>query len=251
MVRASAGAVVVGVDGSDSSLRAVDAAVRTAAERELPLRIVHAFVWPLVRIPRGHVPVAPPAGGEEMSGGLRQEAERIVEEARQRACAAGTGVPVEGEVVVGGPAAVLIRQSTSAVLLVLGDRGLGGFAGLLLGSVAEQVCAHAASPVMIVRGAGHAAGPVVVGVDGSATSAEALAFAADEAVRRRTDLAVLHAWAKPVVAGLTALTPLVCDVDALISAAQQVLDRAVADLGRSHPHLTVEPQLVEGRPAGR
>jgi nucleotide-binding universal stress UspA family protein len=239
-------AVVVGVDGSDSSLRAVDVAVRMAARSGGSVRIVHAFVWPLMRIPPNLVPAPPVPAGEEAAGGLQQDAERTVEQAQRRAQRVDATVPTVGDVVVGGPAAVLVHQSEQAHLLVLGDRGLGGFAGLLLGSVAEQVSAHAHCPVMIVRGEDRTTGPVIVGVDGSPSSAAAVSFAAAEAVRRGVSLLLAHAWTLPMAISLAGMVPMAYDVDEFQRAAREVLDQAAADVRRSHPRLPVDPRLLEG-----
>jgi nucleotide-binding universal stress UspA family protein len=111
-----------------------------------------------------------------------------VREAVERAVAAAPAdIAVSGEVVTGAPAPVLMTESRSAALVVVGDRGLGGFTGLLVGSVAVQLTAHAH----------HAAARVVVGVDGSAASLTALRFAAEAAVLRRGVLHVVHAWHMP------------------------------------------------------
>ena len=68
------------------------------------------------------------------------------------------GVPVTGEVAEGHPADVLVRTATGADLLVVGSRGHGGFAGMLLGSVSSHAVHHAVCPVLVVRG-GSGVGP--------------------------------------------------------------------------------------------
>ncbi|GID98222.1 universal stress protein [Amorphoplanes digitatis] len=100
---------------------------------------------------------------------------------------------------------VLIRESATADLLVLGHRGRGGFAALLLGSVAIKVAAHAACPVLITRGPPPAGGDVVVGVDGSAAGGAAIGFAFQEAALRGVGLRALHA--KDTFANLAGLDP--------------------------------------------
>jgi nucleotide-binding universal stress UspA family protein len=96
----SAGSVVVGVDGSASALAAVGLAATEATLRGRPLRVVHAFIWPYLRVSLEPSPVGPPEGG------LRHEAERVVAEAVAKATAAAPGIPVHGEVVTGTAAAV-------------------------------------------------------------------------------------------------------------------------------------------------
>jgi nucleotide-binding universal stress UspA family protein len=223
--------VVVGVDGSEASLAAVDLAVRMAAERHRPLRVVYALAWSALELPP--------------DGGLRAEAEQIADRAAAYAHGLHPAVTVTSEVITGGPAEVLIQQSGQAAVVVLGHRGLGGFASLLLGSVAVQVTAHASSPVVVARGEPRGDGPVVVGVDGSPTSAAAIGFAADEAAWRKTNLIAVHAWAQPVSTGPGDMLPLVYDPDLLASEEARVLAESVAGLGATHPDVHVERQLVE------
>jgi nucleotide-binding universal stress UspA family protein len=106
------------------------------------------------------------------------------------------------------PARALLVEARDADLLVVGARGLGGLRGLLLGSVSQR-CAHLAMvPVAIVRERSESrTGPVVVGVDGSGASCEALGWAADEACRRGSQLEVVHAW-RDGTAWLPRLLPL-------------------------------------------
>jgi nucleotide-binding universal stress UspA family protein len=223
--------VVVGVDGSEASLAAVDLAVRMAAERHRSLRVVHAFAWSALELPPG--------------GRLLREAEGTADRAAAYAHTVDPALTVTSEVITGGPAEVLIQQSREAAMVVLGHRGLGGFSSLLLGSVAAQVTAHASSPVVVARGEPRGDGPVVVGVDGSPTSAAAIGFAADEAAWRKTNLIAVHAWAQPVSTGPGDMLPLVYDPDLLAAEEARVLAESVAGLGATHPDVHVERQLVE------
>ncbi|MEH1014737.1 universal stress protein [Micromonospora sp. CPCC 206060] len=237
-------AVVVGIDGSEPGLRAVRLAAAEATRQHRPLRVVHAFVWPLLR-----VPVGPPKGGPPGSG-LRHQAERMLAEAVAVAEAAAPGITVTGEIVDGEAAAVLLGQSTRAALIVIGDRGLGGFASLLLGSVAVQVSAYAAGPVLVARGAERSDGPVVVGVDGSPRSSAAVAFAADQAIRRGTELVALHAWRHPASEGPGDMQPLIYDEREVSDEERRVLAESTAGLDERYPGLTVTRRVVRGR-AGR
>ncbi len=237
------GPVVVGVDGSSAALGAVRLAAREAAQRHLPLRVVHAFIWPLLRVPLGPSPIGPPEGG------LRHEADRIVEEAIRVARARGRAVAVSGEVCTGAAAGVLVEESRNASMMVLGSRGLGGFTGLLVGSVAVQVAAHAACPVLVVRGAAPAHGPVVVGVDGSPTSDLAIDFAVAEAALRGTDLVAIHAWTHPEATGPGDIQPLVYDVDEVTNEEARVLAEAIAGRRDRYPDLKVELRVLRGHAA--
>ncbi|SCL29460.1 universal stress protein [Micromonospora inyonensis] len=243
MSNRSGAPVVVGVDGSPSALHAVRLAAREAAIRNRPLRVVHAFVWPLLGVPLGPAPDAP------SEGGLRHQAERIVTEAVAEAGKVDPEVPVTGVVVDGAPTAVLLAEARDAVLVVLGSRGLGGFAGLLLGSSAVQVSSHAACPVLVVRGEPRADGPVVVGVDGSDLSDLAVAFAVEEAARRGTELVAVHAWLHPTPLGPGDMLPLAYDLDALADDEERVLVEAVAGWAERYPEVPIRRRLVRGAPA--
>jgi nucleotide-binding universal stress UspA family protein len=144
---------------------------------------------------------------------------------------------------------VLLAEARDAVLLVLGNRGLGGFAGLLLGSAAVQVSAHADCPVLVVRGEPRADGPVVVGVDGSELSDLAVGFAVEEAARRGTALVAVHAWLHPVPLGPGDVLPLVYDLDALAAEEERVLAEAVAGYAERYPEVPIRQQLVRGNPS--
>ncbi|MDG4798418.1 universal stress protein [Micromonospora sp. WMMD1082] len=235
--------IVVGVDGSEIALHAVRAAAREAAYRHRPLRVVHAFIWPLMRVPLG------PAPGAPAEGGLRNQAERCVAEAVAEAGKVAPEVAVTGAVVDGAGSAVLLDEARDAALIVLGNRGLGGFAGLLLGSVAVQVSAHADCPVLVVRGEARADGPVVVGVDGSESSQEAVRFAFEEAAWRGADLVAVHAWLYPTPAGPGDILPLVYDLDAFRDEEERTLAEAVAGWSERYPEVTVRRRLVRGSPA--
>ncbi|MBQ1051055.1 universal stress protein [Micromonospora sp. C51] len=234
--------VVVGVDGSEIALHAVRAAAREAAYRHRPLRIVHAFIWPLMGVPLG------PAPGAPADGGLRHQAERCLADAVAEAGKVAPEVAVTGEVVDGAASTVLLAEARDAALVVLGNRGLGGFAGLLLGSVAVQVSAHADGPVLVVRGESRADGPVVVGVDGSELSREAVRFAFEEAAWRGTDLVAVHAWLYPTPAGPGDILPLVYDLDAFRDEEERLLAEAVAGWSERYPEVPVRRRLVRGSP---
>ncbi|HEY8534283.1 MAG TPA: universal stress protein [Micromonospora sp.] len=242
MTAAAPRPVVIGVDGSASASAAVRLAAHEAARRGCPLRVVHAFIWPLLRVPLGPSPLGPPEGG------LRAQADRIVADAITDAHAAAPDVPVTGEVVEGAPAAVLLRESRRAELVVIGSRGLGGFAGLVLGSVATQVAEYAHCPVLVARGEEHAGGPVVVGVDGSEHATLALDFAWEQAARRATDLVVVHAWRSPGLRVRATAPPPSPDRTAEAEG-EKLLATLVADARRRHPEIPVTERLLPGPPA--
>ncbi len=235
--------VVVGVDGSAAALDAVRVAVREAEYRQRPLRVVHAFIWPLTGTPLTPVPGAP------VTAGLRNQADEYVREAVEQARKISPDLRITGVVVDGAPTPVLVEEAQEAVLTVLGHRGLGGFAGLLLGSVTVQVAARATSPVLVVRGEPRADGPVVVGVDGSQLSTEAVAFAFEEAARRDAPLVALHAWLFPTPVGPGDILPLVYDLDAVEGEEERTLAESLAGFAERYPQVQVRHRVVRGAPA--
>lgn len=136
--------VVVGVDGSPASLAATDFAFEEAASSGALLRAVRA--WTDLR-GGGHAPVPPARDRDASIAEERRALAALLAEPRK----AHPRVEVVEEVVHGRAARVLIEASTRARLVVVGHRGLGGFAGLLLGSVAHAVLHRARCPVAIVR----------------------------------------------------------------------------------------------------
>ncbi|MFK4071990.1 universal stress protein [Streptomyces sp. NPDC029674] len=163
--------LIVGVDGSPASLRALDWAVDEAVRRGTPLRAVYASSWEWYE---GHEPSFG-IGGDLVQASADHIVDRAVEHARRRTAA----VDVTGTVLPEDPAAALIRASGEACAVVVGSRGRGQFAGLLLGSVSLSVAAHAASPVIVVRDVGGAretaGGQGVVGAGEAGESAAASA----------------------------------------------------------------------------
>lgn len=214
--------VVVGIDGSESALEAVRWAAREADRRQVPLRLVNAFGWPDTR----HIGDAGFGGGSREV--LLRSARKELAAAAAVADQAAPGMVVEQQLVVGFPVPVLQAEATRAQLVVLGHRGLGGFTGLLVGSVAVALAAHAACPVIVVRGSGLDApseGPVVVGVDGSPTSEAAIAFAFGAAAARGVPLVAVHTWWDLLVD--PAMAPML-DWDAIEVDERQVLAEGLA-----------------------
>jgi nucleotide-binding universal stress UspA family protein len=134
--------IVVGIDASDPSLDALRWALEEARLRGAELELVHAFPRPeLVGMT---MVVTLPSDDE-----LRAASEQVLADALERVGGPGE-VPVIRRVGTGGPASVLVEAAEGADLLVVGARGLGGFKGLLLGSVTQQVIAHAPCPVVVI-----------------------------------------------------------------------------------------------------
>ncbi|MCM4081229.1 universal stress protein [Paractinoplanes hotanensis] len=234
--------VVVGVDGSSSSLDAVELAATEAQLRRSRLHIVHAFVWPAALV------AARPAaeGAPEPAVLVRAHADAIVAEAKAHAEKAAPEIVVTTEVADGPAAYVMLQRSRHAAAVVIGDRGLGRFEGMLAGTVATQLATYGSSPVIVVKGKPRHDGPVVAGVDGSTRSLRALELAADEAVWRGAELVAVHVWRIPAVAGAGDTMPLVYDLDVLEAEEDRRLSAAVAGLADSHPGLPIQRKLGRG-----
>jgi nucleotide-binding universal stress UspA family protein len=140
------GSVVVGVDGSETSLLAVRWATREAEIRGDALRLVSAWDMPTFGFSFGAA-----AYSEDLLKALQKTAEDNLAQALDVVREITNVVEVSIEAVEGNAASILLEESREADLLVVGSRGLGGFRDLLLGSVSEQCANHAACPVVVVR----------------------------------------------------------------------------------------------------
>lgn len=140
--------VVVGVDDSESSERALDVAADIAAATGAPLHIIR--VEPL-HAPDSWASVETRHAGSQYTHALRAEAEATLERAEKQAHAAHPELAIETETLYGDAGHALAPLGDRAGLVVVGSRGRGGFAGLLLGSVSHTVIHEAQCPVMVVR----------------------------------------------------------------------------------------------------
>jgi nucleotide-binding universal stress UspA family protein len=146
--------IVVGVDGSDHSHRALIWAMRQAAQQHVPLTVLAVRpnpVRPATGIYWGVHAYPEDSHNPDVA---RKAIEQIVEQARNEI--GGTTPQVTVNVVTGDPSQELIIASRDAGLVVVGSRGSGGFTSLLLGSVSSKVSHHAACPVVVVREKGQA-----------------------------------------------------------------------------------------------
>jgi nucleotide-binding universal stress UspA family protein len=236
-------AVVVGVDGSPSSFDAVRWAAAEAARRSCPLCVVTAFPWPADQVLDGT------GRGHEHRAALLDRSRAHLDEAVETAAAVHPDVPVSHRLVEGDPVDVLIAEARSAQLLVVGHRGLGGLAGLLVGSVAVGVSTRAGCPVVVVRrGAdGPADGPVVVGVEETEAGDAALRFAFEAAHLRGAPLVAVHTWSD--VVPLDAFIVQAMDWQTLRDNERRILDRALARWAEKFPDVVVLRALVEDRAA--
>jgi nucleotide-binding universal stress UspA family protein len=139
---AGSGRIVVGVDSSATSVKALRWALDEARLRGSSVELVHAFPRPELI---GMTMVVTLPSDDE----LREASAQVVQDSLDSVGGAG-GVDVTVHVGPGGPASMLVDIAAGADLLVIGSRGLGGFRGLLLGSVTQQVIAHAPCPVVVI-----------------------------------------------------------------------------------------------------
>ncbi|MFJ1565024.1 universal stress protein [Streptomyces erythrochromogenes] len=233
--------VTAGIDGSASSLAAVEAAAREARWRDAELHLVHAFIWPAMHVALGPSALGPP------DGGLRNMARRLVAEAEEHARTVAPDVKVSSAVVTGEPLTVLEAQSRTAELMVIGSRNMGGVIGLLVGSTAVHLAARGHCPTLVVRAPGDAKGPIVLGVDGSPAGARAIEFAFTEAALRGADLLALHAftpWNTQMPPPPEPALPYAGAPGALAEREASLLSAALAGHQERHPDVRVERQTV-------
>ena len=134
--------IVVGIDGSDSSIGALDWAAHQAESTGSLLEVIMTWEWPTnfgwtAPLPADFTP--------------ETDARRVLDEAVEKVRSTHPGVDVRSTVLEGHPASALIEASRGADLLVLGSRGHGEFVGMLLGSVSEHCVTHAYCPVLVLR----------------------------------------------------------------------------------------------------
>jgi nucleotide-binding universal stress UspA family protein len=141
--------IVVGVDGSEEGREALGWALEEARLRKAALRVVNAWFLLPPPAPIGLTPPTSP-GTDEIEA-LREAAEKLIAHEVAEVVGDDPGIQVEPKAVEDLPAQALINEAAGADLVVVGSRGHGGFAGLLLGSVSQQVAHHAPCPVVIVR----------------------------------------------------------------------------------------------------
>lgn len=235
--------VLAGIDGSVSARNAAVWAAEEAGRQGATLRLVQACLIPSPGI-TGPFAAGARAGFQGQAEGWLDEAEAAI---RERWPAAR----IERVVAEGNPVAVLLGESRDAELAVLGSRGLGGFTGLLVGSTAVALAAHAPCPVVVVRGrmpddVPPATGPVVVGLDGAADSEDALGFACAEAVARKTSLTVVRTWNELSPDGSLRTMEIVPDE---IAAGERCLIEGQLALWRQkYQELRIDVEIVRGRP---
>ena len=241
------GPVMVGYDGSTMSQTAAHWAAREARARGLSLVLAHAFTPPIGGFSDGYISSV----GADVITTMQESADASLLEMVAALIAENPNLEVQHRILVASPSAALIEASADASLLVVGSRGLGGFRGLILGSVGVQVATHAHCPTVVLRGEPSAAADcVVVGIDNSPLSAPALEFAFDFASRHGLRLLAVHAWdvAPQDVLGTTATVP-VSNLQELGETEERMASESLAGFRGIYPDVEVEEHLVKGNSA--
>ncbi|MFF4569747.1 universal stress protein [Streptomyces sp. NPDC001410] len=234
--------LVAGIDGSDSSLLAIDWAVDEAGRHGVPLRLVYGSLWERYD---GALPFTGLGRPSE-----QVLAEHIVASGAERAARRNPDVKVTTDVIPDDAVSALVREGDGAFALVTGSRGRGELKGLLLGSVGLAVAGRARGPVIVVRG--DQAGitgtheRILLGLGDADTAVEAVRFAFREAEVRGCVLDVVRAWRSPARlsrhAEEAANTP--------EEEASALLDGLLAAAIAEHPQVRVHRTTLEG-PAGK
>lgn len=193
--------VVVAFDDSPASHVALRWAADEAAARRCPMRIVHVQVPLPAEVLAYDTPSHVHVSEYAQTGGA------LLASAAESVRSTHPGLEVHTSLVQEAITPALLEESRDAALIVMGSRGRGGFRGLLLGSVSQQISAHAACPVIVVHDPAQRpapaapsddAGRVVVGLDGSELSRDAMGFAFEYAARHHLPLTAVHTWDIPL-----------------------------------------------------
>jgi len=234
--------IVVAVDGSPESDAAIAWAAHEGAMRAVPVTLVHVISPVLIS-----VPVEPMFNPHDW---YERSARQILESAEETLRSSWSGArPADVRTVTAHAAVVpaLLEASESAQMVVVGNRGRGRLARLVLGSVSGGLLHRARCPVAVIRAEADipaADGPIVVGIDGSRASEAATALAFDEASRRRVDLVALHAW-RDVGSDLI----MEADWHQYKAEGRALLAEHLAGWQKRYPDVTVEQELVCDEPA--
>jgi nucleotide-binding universal stress UspA family protein len=225
------GPVVVGVESAADG-EVIERGAWEARLRHVQLWLVHGLVEPPVP--------APTLGVGAQVGAQLDSAQEMLVAAAHDVATHHPDLTVKRAVVAQSPPSLLVDLSRTASLIVVGTHDLDAVSRMLAGSVSSPVAAHSHAPVMVVRHTNTVPpdAPVVIGVDGSASSNAALAFAADEADARGVPLVAVCAWDVPLIHGLQ---------DASVKAHQEadtLLTDAVAGRTGNHPGLRVDRRAV-------
>lgn len=237
--------VVVGLDRSDPGRAAVEYAADLADRRHLELHLLYAFE-------PAQYAVSPTIGWvPKIESVLRNSAQRVVDDTAEVLALLYPDLEVTSSVAAGSATEMLIEASQTAHTVVLGSRGSGGFADLVIGSTTLHVASHAACPVIAVPGLPCGEPPrhgVVVGVDGSEVSEAAIGYAFEEASDLDETLTAVHAWYDVAHAGVGLMMPLGYDPAMAAREERLVLAESLAGWQEKFPDVEVRHSVVLGHP---
>lgn len=229
--------VVVGIDGSPTAERALQYAAWEAERRHAPLTLIYGY-QPMAVYGPGLVYADSDIELRKWAADMLEDAAGRVQQTHQKL------VGVQHKVLGGSAAGALIGESEHASLVVVGSRGRGGFAGMMLGSVSSQVALHSAAPVVIVRPGADPegpidGGPVLVGVDGSTGSQHALEFAFDQASARNVPLFAVYVWGALPTGNLGPISNEFFELGPAQQEADRLLAEALAGWSEKYPDVEV------------
>jgi len=241
--------ITVGVDGSAGSTAAVTWAAKLASRRHLQLKIVHGLQVAGLYYGGGMTG----AGVATLFAAVQADGERAIADARALAASIDKDLVIGTELPNDPPVPMLIEESRHARLLVVGRTGSGGFADMLVGGTAASVVSHAHCPVAVVRGRRESAdvpetGPVVVGVDGSPNSEQAIAVAFEEASQRGVPLVAVHAWNDITYEDTRGTARILTQPESLEEGEQRLLTERLAGWQEKYPDVEIGRNLVRDRP---
>ena len=230
--------VIVGVDESPAAQHALHWGAEYGRATGLP--VIALMAWDY--IDQRHLPEDHAFDAHYDHGAAMDVLHRLVERA------IGPDSAVGCKAVLDKPVRALLEASTNADLVVVGARGLGGFRGLLLGSVSRYVLHSATCSVAIVRqGDYRHDGPVVVGVNGSESSLRALRWAATYATTLQRELIAMYVWHRPhLVPPFAGMLP---DRRQVAAEAEAFLARQVTQADLGGEDRAIDARAVEGRAA--
>ncbi len=237
--------VVVGLDRSPQAWAAVEYAAGLAARARVPLLLVHAFE-------PSQFEVRPSSGRvTDTEAVLRNVAGRLVADVRDVVTALHPDVEIRTRLETGSATEKLLEESARAAAVVLGSRGAGGFADLLVGSTTLHVASHARCPVIAVPAPDETASArrgVVVGVDGSAVSEPAIRYAFEAAADVDEPLTALHAWYDVTRTGSGRMMLLGYDPAAVREEERLVLAESMAGWQEKFPDVEVRHEVALAHP---
>ena len=241
----SRNAVVVGLDPSDAGRAAVAYAADLASRVHRPLRLVRAFE------PSQH-PVRPTIGRTpEVEAALLDAARRLLDETAEVLALANPALEVDTDLPTSSAAEALLEESQRAHTLVVGSRGSGGFAAMVLGSTALHLSSAARCPVVAVPRPLDVEAPragVVVGVDGSQNSEAATEYAFEMAASMGEPLTAVLAWHDPARTGVGIIGPPGHDPAVVAQEEHLVLAESLAGWQQKFPDVAVTHEVVIGHP---